>query len=254
MTENNKPTVFISFNTESRDFVDSLERKLSKIAEVIRYEDGVRSWDSFSEFMKTISNQDFAVLVISDAYLKSYACMYEVLQAMKSSNWKEKVIVALMPDAKPYIDDKRIEYLEYWNEKYECTLKALDKLPPGSADYLADKLSKIKDILGYIDQFLSFVSDSNCPKIYNVIDEICERVNISSQSRFSYMNMNGEVLNLRQLLIIDYIKAHPLSTAYQIADAIGISVKSVNYHLKKLADSNKVIILKRGRVREYSIA
>lgn len=66
MKESEKPTVFISFNNKYRDFVDCLEERLSKEANVLRYEDQIPAWGSFVSFMDTIKEQDFAVLVISD--------------------------------------------------------------------------------------------------------------------------------------------------------------------------------------------
>ena len=92
MKESEKPTVFISFNNKYRDFVDCLEERLSKEANVLRYEDQIPAWGSFVSFMDTIKEQDFAVLVISDEYLKSFACMYEVTQVMKCDNWKDIVL------------------------------------------------------------------------------------------------------------------------------------------------------------------
>ena len=48
--------------------------------------------------MKSIRTQDFAILVISDNYLKSVACMYEVIQLMKEDDWLSKTMIMLADD------------------------------------------------------------------------------------------------------------------------------------------------------------
>lgn len=250
----NNPTVFISFNNGSKDFVDCLEHRLSKVAEVLRYEDSILAWGSFSRFMDTVKDQDFAVLVLSDAYLKSYACMYEVMQAMKSTNWQDRVLIALMPDSKPYKDDERIKYLQYWAEQYNDICEKLEKLPSGIAQSLEEKRDKIESVVDSLDTFLAFVADANCPPIYNVIEEICERVKISKKAVFTYAAENGKPMNMRLMCILDYIKANPLSTVSQISEAVGISRASTMRYIKKLVEAGAVSVEGTGRIRWYLAA
>ncbi len=249
-----KPTVFISFNSGSKDFVDCLEQRLSKEATILRYEDRVPAWGSFVAFMDTVKEQDFAVLVISDAYLKSYACMYEVMQAMKNPDWKEKILIALMPDAKPYKDTERIEYIRYWNEQYEEICQKLKGLPSGSAVSIGEKCDRYNQILNSIDEFLSFVADANCPPIYSVIEEICERVQISKKAVFAYTAENGEAMNMRLLCVLEYIRENPLASTSKIAESVGISMASTVRSVKKLIELGMITAEAHGRVRLYSAA
>lgn len=249
-----KPTVFISFNNGSRDFVDCLEQRLSKVATILRYENEVSAWGSFTVFMDTIKKQDFAVLVISDAYLKSYACMYEVIQAMKSPNWKDKVLIALMPDTKPYKDSERIEYIRYWNEQYKAVCEKLNGIPTSASASIVDKCKKYKKVLDSIDEFLAFIADSNCPPIYNVIEEICERVKISKKAVFTYTTENGEITNLRLLCILEFIKENQAVSIPEIAKSIGISTASTARYIKVLIERGMVTAEGHGRVKVYTAA
>ena len=249
-----KPTVFISFNSGSKDFVDCLEKRLSKEAVILRYEDRVPAWGSFTAFMDTVKEQDFAVLVISDAYLKSYACMYEVMQAMRNTNWKDRVIVALMPDTKPYKDAERIEYIRYWSEQYEETCQRIKGLPSKAVESITDKCNRLKSILDSIDGFLAFVADSNCPPIYSVIEEICERVKISKKAVFTYTAENGETMNMRLLCVLDYIRENPLASIANIAVSTGISVASAKHSIKRLIELGMITVEAHGRVKVYSVA
>ena len=254
MDKQDRPTVFISFNNKSKDFVDSLYSRLSTEANIMRYEEKVLAWGSFIDFMNTIKEQDFAVLVISDAYLKSYACMYEVLKIMEETNWREKVLFVLMPDAKPYNDDERIGYINFWVEHCNNLESNLKELPKGTANTLFEKLEKCKYIRDSIEKFLSVVADSNCPKIWDAIEEICERIRISKQSKFTYNLDSGDKVSIRLLLVLEYIKENPYVSVSQIADAIGISPASAAYYTKMLAGMGVVSIKTNGRNKTYSAA
>ena len=254
MKESEKPTVFISFNNKYRDFVDCLEERLSKEANVLRYEDQIPAWGSFVSFMDTIKEQDFAVLVISDEYLKSFACMYEVKQVMKCDNWKDKVMFALMPGVKPYADDARIEYIEHWNNQYETIKNKTAKLPHKSAKSLIEKSEQIKHIRDSMDEFLNVIADSNCPPIYTVIEKICEKVQISKKAVFTMDLEDGSQMSMRLWCILDYIIAHPTSTISEISKAIGLSIPSASYSVRKLVELGMIIIETHGRTRLYSAA
>ena len=69
------------------------EQKIKK-----RYKKKIGAWESITTFMKSIRTQDFAILVISDNYLKSVACMYEVIQLMKEDDWLSKTMIMLADD------------------------------------------------------------------------------------------------------------------------------------------------------------
>ena len=66
--------------------------------------------------MQTIRDNDFAVLLISDAYLKSANCMYEVLEIMKEQKFRTRIFPAII-DSAIYSTDKQIEYVQYWENR-----------------------------------------------------------------------------------------------------------------------------------------
>ena len=94
------PSVFVSYNHSSSDFVDKIEKSLAGICNIKRDKNEIGDWGSISDFMKTIRKEDFAVLVITDKYLKSTACLFEVVQLMKDENWDKNTMYVVMEDAK----------------------------------------------------------------------------------------------------------------------------------------------------------
>lgn len=171
------PTVFISYNWSNSDFVDEIEISLTGKAEVQRDKSGIKSWGSITDFMKSIRQQDFAILVISDAYLKSSACLYEVVQLMKDDGWNDKTMHVVLDDAKSIYEALgQADYIKYWDEKCESLKQKITGLPPAATTKLNEELNKSNTILLRIGDFMSKVADANNPPLNKVIAEIQKRV------------------------------------------------------------------------------
>lgn len=173
----NIPTVFVSYNWGCSDFVDKIESALNGKCDIKRDKNNIGDWKSISEFMKTIRNEDFAVLVISDAYLKSVACLYEVIELIKDDKWDEKAMYVIMDDAKDiYNGIKRLNYIRYWNDYCNELSDAIKDLPSSATYTQSEELKKAEEIRNNIGEFLSRVADSNNPSVENVISKIIERI------------------------------------------------------------------------------
>lgn len=172
-----KPTVFISYNQKSGGtFVDELCKELADIAMVKRDIDCIPTWESFHEFMNTIREQDLVVLVITDEYLKSEACMYEVNELMKDHSWENKVMFAVLDGAQIYNLEGRIQYIEYWHRKHKGTESSAQELPIESISTLSDKAKLYGEIRNNIGAFLEQAADSNNPTQSYIIARIKERI------------------------------------------------------------------------------
>ena len=171
------PTIFVSYNWGSTEYVDELDAALEGKALLHRDTKKVGTWASISEFMDTIRDQNFAVLVISDAYLKSLNCMHEVMQLMKEQDWQTRVMSIVREDAKIYRPLERAEYVSWWaNESKELTEK-IENLPASAVAELSDDLRKTQEICNKIDTFLKYVSDIKNPTETEALSKIIERLN-----------------------------------------------------------------------------
>ena len=57
--------------------------------------------------MNTIQEHDFVLTVVSDTYLRSQACMYEVGEIIKDNYYKNKLLfVVLSENERKYYGDK----------------------------------------------------------------------------------------------------------------------------------------------------
>lgn len=133
----------------------------------------VKSWESIKSFMNKFGKSSCSVLIISDSYLKSTYCMYEVLEIMKQKNYSEKIITVVLNDASIYEAINIASYIEYWKDKYEDLDKKINKIGNNESTIdLIKELEVIKDIKDNINRFIAMVADRKNPEISNVCEEI----------------------------------------------------------------------------------
>jgi len=128
----------------------------------------LHSWDSIKEYMNSIDKAACAVLLISEAYLKSPNCMYEVLEVMRNSKYREKIFPVVI-EKNIYTSIGRARYVRYWKEQFNALRDELAGLEPYELGRLGDDLKRIQEIKTNIAEFLDTVSDMNNPQI----DDVC---------------------------------------------------------------------------------
>src|SRR6185312_1407231 len=124
--------VFISYSWEDQEQAEHIYEDLSKIGiECIKDNHTLQYRDNISEYMKSIRDARYAIVLISDYYLKSKNCMYEAIQLLKERDFLTKHIPILLPSAKFFKTEDRIKYIKYWQEKFnelQIQLKDLNTL------------------------------------------------------------------------------------------------------------------------------
>ncbi|MFE4118502.1 TIR domain-containing protein [Priestia sp. YIM B13448] len=171
--------VFISYAHKESDLVNILEGELKKSENIkITRDINVTAYrDSLDEFMKTIRDHDFVVSVVSNAYIKSLNCMYEIMHLMQDKNYQEKLFFIIVnKDDLDYYDEKnrydgfeakiydfreRVNYLTYWRDK-KAELDQIIKeaaLPPELMVNLAVEMRKLNSVIPPMDDFINLLSD-----------------------------------------------------------------------------------------------
>ena len=144
-------TIFLSYCQKDKGIANIVEEKLKeneKRLEIFRDIREVEYRDKFSEFMQTISDKDFVLSIVSDRYLKSRNCMYEMSELMRDSKYASKLLFIIISDSdkKYYLsedlpDDEKqgvgahiydigqqTEYIMYWKEKEKEMNNAIEKI------------------------------------------------------------------------------------------------------------------------------
>lgn len=176
-----KPKLFLSYNSNDSLIANIVEHEINNVTNngiiISRYTRDVGYNESFKEFMNSIEEHDFVLCIVSDNYLKSQACMYEVGEVIKSHNYRKKLLfIVLNNNDNKYISDnsckivaaeiydviKRTSYIKYWQDRCCEIDKAVADIDNLASRKLLDDLSVIKKIhQNDIGAFLDFLSDSN---------------------------------------------------------------------------------------------
>lgn len=160
-----KPTVFFSYawGNERETVVDALYESLEKDSgfELIRDKVNLGYKGLISEFMQGIGKGNFVVIAISDKYLRSEYCMFELYELFRNSNLENsqllKKIYPIRVEAIDLNDPAVLRgYLTYWRD-----LEAEWKSLVNEFDADQNKYRRIRAIRTSISELLPFLNDIN---------------------------------------------------------------------------------------------
>ncbi|WP_013321399.1 toll/interleukin-1 receptor domain-containing protein [Gloeothece verrucosa] len=175
METSNSPQVFISYawQGDSEEFANQLEEAFQKRQiKIIRDKTDLGYRGLIKEFMERIGQGKCILVVISDKYLKSENCMFELVEIAKHGDFYDRIFPIVLKDAKIYKDEDRIDYLHYWDQK----IKNLeDKLKSGSildVTSIYKTLQQYADIKRNIDQLTDILKNINAltPELHRQSD------------------------------------------------------------------------------------
>ncbi len=154
-----KPSVFISYSSKQKEYADYIDKVFRKNRITLTRDIlDVAFKESFKDFMQKIRDTNFAILVISDDFLKSRNCMYEVFEFLKEKDFNEKLLPVVLDDVS--LDPVgKTKYLQYWKNEYEKLKEAADGLPPEDRVTIDKDLRHYKLISMHIGDFLDTLSD-----------------------------------------------------------------------------------------------
>jgi uncharacterized protein (TIGR02646 family) len=112
--------VFVSYawGGESESIVDQLEQAFAQRGiRIVRDKEALEYKGSIETFEQRIGMGKGIVLVISDKYLRSEHCMYELVQLNKNLNLHSRIFPIVLADARIYTASDRFSYIKYWEEK-----------------------------------------------------------------------------------------------------------------------------------------
>ena len=111
-------TIFLSYNWNDGETADRIDKYLSGNSGITVKRDmrDIGQWKSIRKFMEGIRQQDYAVLVVSDSYLRSKNCMFEVTEMMKEREYADRIFPAVVEKG-IYDPLVRAGYISYWQQK-----------------------------------------------------------------------------------------------------------------------------------------
>lgn len=173
-------TIFLSYCQKDSDIADIIDNRLSEIlsskVKISRDIRDVAYHESFGKFMRTIQDHDYVILLVSDHYLKSRNCLYEVTEAIKDSRYENRIVFIVLKDedkeyftspceddleANVYSTDGQTQYILFWTNIEKELQSSIAKI--GNPTYAITQIKEqkiVQKILLDLPEFFEFVRDN----------------------------------------------------------------------------------------------
>jgi hypothetical protein len=147
--------VFISYawGGESEEIANQIDRSLqARGIKIVRDKRDLGYKGMIRSFMERIGQGNAVIVIISDKYLRSKNCMYELVEIAENKEFLDRVFPIMLPDALIYDAVDRLGYVEYWQEQKGKLNERILKLSDVS------NLQGIREELDDYDRFRSQIS------------------------------------------------------------------------------------------------
>ena len=178
MANNLNPNIFLSYAWANSDIADEIDSDFKSIG--IQFKRDVRDLEyrkSIKEFMQQIGKSDFVLMIISDEYLRSMNCMYEITELLNTHEFKERGLPIVIDNATHIFNPvNRTEYYTFWKNKMD------------EANRNMRRFTNV-DTIDYVNR---------CRRIYDNLPDFFQRITDLNVS--TYQKLKNE--NYRELLKI----------------------------------------------------
>lgn len=180
--------VFISYawGGESEEVATKIDSTLSKKGlDVVRDKNGGLNYRGLiKEFMEEIGKGNFVVVIISDKYLRSENCMFELIEIARNGDFTQRIFPIVLNDAYGiYKALDRIDYVNYWEKEIESLDKKMREVNSANLHGIREELDlyteirrKIAGLAGVLKNMNALTHEihqnENFESIYRHIDEV----------------------------------------------------------------------------------
>jgi len=157
-------TIFISYawGGEREDIVNLIDGALQERGiKIVRDKRDLGYKGSINEFMERIGRGNCVIVVISDKYLRSPNCMFELVEIAEGKEFHDRIFPVVLGDANIYDPIKRIEYVKYWEVKRAELADAMRTLDPANLQGIRDDMDLYDRIRDEISGLTSTLKDMN---------------------------------------------------------------------------------------------
>ncbi len=159
-----KKEVFVSYSWggESEDIVNQLERALQeKEIPIIRDKRELGLKKRIKAFMERIGRGKCVIVVISQKYLQSENCMFELIQIAKNNQFYERIFPIVLDDAKIYKPLDRLQYVKYWEKQIRELDAGLKEVSAADMMGFREDIDLYTEIRHYLPRLTNILKDMN---------------------------------------------------------------------------------------------
>lgn len=178
-------TVFISYawGGEREEIVNQIDQSLQERGiNITRDKRDLGYKGSIKEFMERIGQGHCIIVVVSDKYLRSPNCMFELVEIAENKQFHDRIFPVVLTDADIYDPVKRLEYVKHWETKRSELAEAMRSVDPANLhgiredidmyDRIRDKVSGLTSILKDMNTLTPEMHrESNFSHLYDAIEK-----------------------------------------------------------------------------------
>lgn len=176
---------FISYCWADIDVVDMIDTDLKELYGITLTRDqrDLQFKDSIKVFMQSLNDHDNVIIVISDNYLKSNNCMYEVMEVMRDRRYRDKIFCVILSDSDgKYYDETSLQNLSLNGKKVGCDIYDI-KGRIGYSCYWTDEYKKVSSAIEGLDEFTRMTYVAELKQLRNITENIGEFLGIISDMK-----------------------------------------------------------------------
>jgi len=156
--------IFVSYawGGESEEMVNQLDAAFqAKGITIVRDKRDLGFKGRIKAFMEQLGQGKGVIVVISEKYLKSENCMFELIQIAKNGRFYDRIFPIVLEDANIYDPLERIEYIEYWEEKIKKLNAAMKRVDQANLQGFRDDIDLYTEIRSTIADLVNTLKDMN---------------------------------------------------------------------------------------------
>lgn len=147
---------------ESEEIVNKIDQALQKRGiKITRDKRDLGYKGSIKEFMERIGQGNCVIVVVSDKYLRSPNCMFELVEIAENKQFHDRIFPIVLADADIYDPVKRLGYVKYWEVKRTELAEAMKTVDPANLQGIRDDMDLYDRIRDKISGLASTLKDMN---------------------------------------------------------------------------------------------
>jgi hypothetical protein len=154
--------VSYAWGGEREEIVNKIDQALQqRKLKIIRDKRDLGYKGSIREFMERIGQGNCVIVVVSDKYLRSENCMFELVEIAENKQFQDRIFPVVLADADIYKPVKQIQYVKYWEEQIKELKEGIQGVDPTNLQGIYEKLNLYDRIRDNISNLIAILSDMN---------------------------------------------------------------------------------------------
>ncbi|MBE7556399.1 MAG: TIR domain-containing protein [Anaerolineales bacterium] len=156
--------IFVSYawGGESEEIVNRLDQALqAKGVTIIRDKRDLGFKGRIKAFMEQIGRGKAVIVVISEKYLKSENCMFELVQIARNGQFYDRIFPIVLADAQIYKPVQRIKYIQHWEQQIKELDEAMKTVSAANLQGFREDIDQYTEIRNTMAELTNIIKDMN---------------------------------------------------------------------------------------------